>query len=353
MKKSKAQIIIFVLVGIITGYAIAFVAYNIATNDRFVPVIVNGIIVALITFVLDFILIVSALGKWGAILNRIVNGGKTDPHSIGDSVASGVEVNLWQIGANDDGPYEPNPYLTDDRKKKQKKERRENRMRVAGIRWENRKKANRTEIIIGVCIFALLGGIAAFMFWLQHRELNRYANDPSYTATVAVAQVVHIRDTDRDAIMYVYSDAEGNKYVLTNIGHLDGYIPSVGSEIDVYYPNDNPSAGMSTDDARMMTVGAVVFLSFGILILMINLFPHNNSVVCFCIGGAFSAVGATFISRIAMYTHMGVLGAMLSNALAFGMTCFVLLGATLALYGVFKLAYNGYYVALYKKSKKV
>ncbi len=344
MKKRKAKIILFVLAGIITAYAIAFIAYNIATNDHVARMITNVIIVAIITFVIDFIMIVSALGKWGVLLKRLGRG---------DTYTQAAEVDISEIGASDDGPFEQNPYLTDERKKKIKEERRENRMRVAGSRWEARQKPTRTNIIIGICIFALLGGIAAFMFWLQNRELNKYANDPSYTATVAVAQPVHILDTDSYEIMYVYSDADGKRYVLTNIGHLDGYIPSVGAEIDVYYPNDDPSAGMATDDAKMMTVGAVLFLTVGILVLILNVFPHNNAVVCTCFGGTFTAIGATFISRIAMYTHMGVLGAMLSNAIDFGMTCFVFLGATLALYGLYKIAYNAYYVALYKKSKKL
>ncbi len=331
----------FVLAGVIAAYAVAFIAYNIAANVDITRAVVNSVIVAIICSILSVILIVSALGKWGALLKRVGR------HDEADALQS-VEVDISEIGAES----ELDPCDSDARKKEFKRERRENRIRIVGKRWETRKRPQKVEIIIGVCIFLLLGGVATFMFWLEHRELNKYAYDSDYVTTVAVAQPVHIRDTDSYRIMYVYSDAEGNKYVLTNVGHLDGYIPSVGAEIDVYYPVNNPSAGMSTDDAKMLSVGAVVFLSFGILVPLLIIFPYS-SVVGLCFGSAFTAIGATFVGGIAMYTHMGVLGAMLSNAVAYAMTCFVLLGMSLALYGLYKLAQNGYYLALYKKGEKL
>jgi len=340
MKKSKARIYLFVLAGVIAAYAIAFIAYNLATNVDITRAVVNCIFVVIICSVLVGIVMVSALGKWGALLKRVGR------HDEAKAVKS-IEVDISEIGAES----EIDPCDSDARKKELKRERRENRIKVVGNSWETRKRPQKVEIIIGVCIFLLLGGVAVFMFWLEHRELNKYAGDPDYVSTVAFAQPVRIRDTDSYRIMYVYSDAEGNKYVLTNIGHLDGYIPSVGAEIDVYYPVNDPSAGMSTDDAKMLSVGAVVFLSFGIIVPLLIIFPYN-SVVALCFGSAFTAIGATFIGGIAMYTHMGVLGAMLSNAVAYAMTCFVLFGMSLALYGLCKLARNGYYFALYKKSKR-
>ena len=342
MKKNKGRIFVLILAGVVAAYAITFIVYNIVTNNDITSVVINSIIVFIIGFVLDTILVVSALGLWYEILKGKGNAG----------VHAAPVLRISDIGSEYDGPFKPNPYYTDEWKEKIKRERKENRMKFVGAKWESRDKPTKLNIIIGVTILALLGGVAAFMFWLEHRELNKYNNNPNYTSTVAVAQYVRMRGEDRYEIKYVYSDAEGKKYVLKNNGHLDGYTPSVGTEINVYYPNNNPSAAQSVEDAKMLTVGAVVFLSFGLLILLINIFPDNNSVLCAGDGSMFVAIGATFVGGIAMYTHMGILGAMLSNGVAFGMTCFVLCGAALAIYGFYSIAQHAYYLTLYLKSRR-
>ena len=334
MKKNKGRIFVLILAGVVAAYAITFIVYNIATNNDITSVVINSIIVFTIGFVLDIILIMSSLG---VLKGKGSIGGYAAPARISD------------IGSQYDGPFKPNPYYTDEWKETIKRERTENRIRVVGARWEAREKPTKANIIIGLSVLVLLSGVAALMFWLEHRELNKYNNNPNYTSTVAVAQYVRMQGDDRYEIKYVYSDANGKLYVLKHTGHLDGYTPSVGTEINVYYPNNNPSAAQSVEDAKMLTVGAVLFLSIGLLVLLINIFPNNNSVLCAGFGSMFVAVGATFVGGIAMYTHMGILGAMLSNGVAFGLTCLAMCGAALAIYGFYTLAQSAYYLILYVK----
>lgn len=340
--KRKGRIIILILVGIITAYAIAFIVYHAVIGRGEASSLVYIVLVCFSCAVFDFILIVSAFGLWGRLLRRL---SRHDEATAYDTVVKSAAV--------DEEERMLSPQMTEEQKQAEKRERREKAFARYCEKREARDKFDLKFLIGGIFSFIVCCGVSVFMFWQRDKELTKYENNPNYVTTIAVAQAVRSDDDNGYSIEYVFTDESGKEYCLTNVGSFDGVSPRIGSELSVYYPVGKPESALSVEDAKMLLVGAVIFLSGGLCFLFLSIFQHNNSVICAVFGTTFAVFGGVGVWGAGMFAHVGFFGALMCGATAYGMTCFFILGSTLACYGYYSIVRDIHYYLKYLKKQKV
>lgn len=347
---NKGKIILYTFAGICIAYGIAVIIFCLLNDSSIISGIISIIPVLLFGGVFSAILIISAKGAWGSVLNKF---GRKHEAKAYDAAVKNID---------DENEKFKNIVKTHKYKKARsvKADKKSNKISISEEEYDSYLADRRKYTIkrIFASFLILIIGVALFLiFYSVNNSHIKKASNPNWIETTAKVEYVDVIDSDKQVLRFVYwvYDEEtdtNNSYVFNDSTNLTGVEYIEGRTITIYYSKYNPEITWQKSNSGMMISLAVICLSFAIIVAVLNLITSVEVARDIGVGAIFLTFAYGLIFAIAVTRGFNFIEMLLSGVAPYALIMFAFLGIYCIAYGIFVGIKRFYIWKIWRVNKK-
>lgn len=346
---NKGKIILYTFVGICIAYGIAVIIFCLVNASSVISGIISIIPVLLFGGVFSAILIISAKGAWGSVLNKF---GRKHEAKAYDAAVKNID---------DENEKFKNIVKTHKYKKSAsvKADKKSNKISISEEEYDSylvdRRKYTIKRIFASILIL-IIGVALFFVFYSVNNSHIKKASNPNWIETTAKVEYVDVRDSDKQVLRFVYwvynEETNINKGYIFDDTTITGVNYIEGRTITIYYSKHNPEITWQKSNSGMMISLAVICLSFAIIVAVLNLITSVEVARDIGVGGIFLTFAYGLIFAIAVTRGFNFIEMLLSGVAPYALIMFAFLGIYCIAYGIFVGIKRFYIWKIWRVNKK-